>query len=816
MKESNEFLAVLQSMREDDLTSKVLVPLFMKLGYVDANFHGGSYEGGKDLIAYKHEAFGKISVLAAQVKRFKPTRSTKTSQQWHTIVRQLELARNKAIPCKDGQARKPSTVAFITPYTIDTRLLAEQFEAVQLHNIQIIDGAALYSEILRTWPSLLSDIGNVGHKIASTNSRALRNVELFESLKVADDVPFENIYSDLNFFVGRTETRELICSMIAAVDVPASVSYETWLAIKDNLLEVEKLVQFDLIKNQVAKIEHDYSIALRTHESQENIDRRDKIAQLSENIATLAAKIHAEIEHESRRLEAANESRTDEMDFSALRTLKDAVDQLKHGRLPSEAEISDLLRAALLFIPSEAFRTDILKLVETARRRRQELKLYVARPTVTFSLDVTRLCDYVTSSIDWLRDATAEINANKRFRPNLREFLTKIELLLSVVNRLVHTRSFGVEVFRLSHERHFENRFAISAHDVFDTRMNVAVYGEAGAGKSTTLHMYVNHKTRRMGRNDSLIFLPMNRVMSAKRSSGYSEEQDIERRAFVRALLKCILIYVRGGPSESSVEEFRGWIETRAHVTFVIDGFDEAVSNNRWLLAAVNGLPDEFANAQVIISSRDCIAEIANIQYLGITLLPFTRDQLKRFVEGWNSERGPALWQAIENQNLAEVAKNPLLATIVCSLHEHGISIPANEPEVYRKHIALLCGLYDAYKDVKRTTCPQEVLERVARAIAIGMHCRQVREIDWPGLIGILQSTFRNVLTDATLALAAEELISPCGVLKRIHKTDLVSFGHLRYQEFLASEELVKNHRHSPLDYLYDEWWKGVLYLYAV
>ena len=46
-------------------------------------------------------------------------------------------------------------------------------------------------------------------------------------------------------------------------------------------------------------------------------------------------------------------------------------------------------------------------------------------------------------------------------------------------------------------------------------------------------------------------------------------------------------------------------------------------------------------------------------------------------------------------------------------------------------------------------------------------------------------------------------------------QTGLVTFGHLRYQEFLAAEEFLKRNRRSVLNYLDDDWWKGALYLYA-
>ncbi len=824
-KEQDKILPFLQGMKENDLSENVLKPLYVKMGYGDVIFHGGSHEEGKDLIAFKKGDFGKHIVHVAQVKRFKSARSTRKSIEWDKIVYQLRLAQSKLIPCKDGVSRHATEVAFITPYAIDVRLLDEQFEQVQLHKIQIIDGTVLYAQLMESWPDFLAEIGDMHAKVAAATRGGLSKIELFESLKVGDDVAFENTYSDLNFFVGRAETREIICSSIEAGAVPQRVSLEKWYSTRDNLLAVEKLVGFELISPQIADLEARYREQERKHLAQKNIQLGVYLVRLKDRIIELDARFNTELDVLNRQIEAAQStSQTADVllelpgrlrkiwQVAAAGTVETNLRQLEEDLLDSK----DWLPAAYVMHVKPMLNT-IHMLAEMRVEKHKMEEKYVAAPTITFSLDTARLCTYVNSSVHWLREAAAKINAGTDRRMDLGEFLTKVELLLSVVNRLVHTKSFGYGVFRLKPERQYENRLSISAHDVFDTGRNVAVYGDAGAGKSTTLHMYVKSRLQRTSRLDkeSVVFLPINRVMNAKAASGFDEESDLARSQFVQALIKCALIYICVDPSARSLNEFLGWVGTRSRVVFIIDGLDEAITHNRWLLNAINLIPSVIPNAQVILSSRDCIAEISDVAFLGITLMPFTQTQLKRFIEGWSRKSGKELWTSIEGKELVEVAKNPLLATIVCSLHEHGLSIPLNEPDVYRKKIALLCGEYDDAKGVSRTKTPREMLERVARAIAFGMHSRHIREIDPGRLEEILSKEFREVMAESAYRLAAEELVSPCGVLKKIPNTNLVGFGHLRYQEFLAAEEFLVSHRRPAVDYLTDDWWKGVLYLYA-
>lgn len=54
----------LLELKEDDLTRRVLVPLFVAMGYRDVRFHGGGIlEQGKDLVMWRSEpARGRINV----------------------------------------------------------------------------------------------------------------------------------------------------------------------------------------------------------------------------------------------------------------------------------------------------------------------------------------------------------------------------------------------------------------------------------------------------------------------------------------------------------------------------------------------------------------------------------------------------------------------------------------------------------------------------------------------------------------------------------------------------------------------------------
>lgn len=44
------YLHALQSLKEDDLSQRVIKPLFESMGCYRVDFHGGAYEGGRILL----------------------------------------------------------------------------------------------------------------------------------------------------------------------------------------------------------------------------------------------------------------------------------------------------------------------------------------------------------------------------------------------------------------------------------------------------------------------------------------------------------------------------------------------------------------------------------------------------------------------------------------------------------------------------------------------------------------------------------------------------------------------------------------------
>ena len=66
----DELLVKLRSLKEDDLSKRILKPLFVALGFEKVEFHGGAGEEGKDLICHGTDRYDQTEITVIQVKKY--------------------------------------------------------------------------------------------------------------------------------------------------------------------------------------------------------------------------------------------------------------------------------------------------------------------------------------------------------------------------------------------------------------------------------------------------------------------------------------------------------------------------------------------------------------------------------------------------------------------------------------------------------------------------------------------------------------------------------------------------------------------------
>lgn len=121
----------------------------------------------------------------------------------------------------------------------------------------------------------------------------------------------------------------------------------------------------------------------------------------------------------------------------------------------------------------------------------------------------------------------------------------------------------------------------MSAHSIFDSGVNVALFGEAGAGKTTTLQSYAKDFS---SKNEVLLYLPLNRVAIKYKENEQHILEYVKFHKEIYRLLSAIILFVGITPTQKDIEDLENLLKSKGRVVFIFDALDEAVKEIPWVL----------------------------------------------------------------------------------------------------------------------------------------------------------------------------------------------------------------------------------------
>jgi len=421
----------------------------------------------------------------------------------------------------------------------------------------------------------------------------------------------------------------------------------------------------------------------------------------------------------------------------------------------------------------------------------------------------------IEQKIKLFNQSTPNSDELKGFVQECKRIIDSSSIILS--NKILSRNLFGTKDIKISYRENFENtRLKIPIDKIFDTRHNIILLGEAGAGKTTCLQMYALNNIS--NKNCLFVWAPLAAIIQNSKLStneiNKSEKEKIEQ--FDSAVFE----YLFSKNISLTIEEFKD-IFNKKKSTLLFDGFDEAIRNNPWLPKAIVNLTNKYVNIQVIVSSRISGQFINEIPFFTVTLLPFTDDQRNEFIKKWFLGKIPNEEQTIKkhlanNEPISIITRNPLLVTTLCVVASHKLPLPQTEVKLYNERLRLLSGYYDNVKniDTRITTTPSN-LELLAQKIAFHMHTKAIREMYQDQLEKESISLMKDYLNAECSKKAFNELIDPCNILVPMSSDGKFGFGHLRYQEYLSAIELRMNRNIDIERLLTIDWWFDTLILFA-
>lgn len=260
---------------------------------------------------------------------------------------------------------------------------------------------------------------------------------------------------------------------------------------------------------------------------------------------------------------------------------------------------------------------------------------------------------------------------------------------------------------------------------------------------------------------------------------------------------------------------------TIGRIRLYLDGLDEVTTESRKkeIVELVRQAIEKIPTLQVIITSRDHVVG----PWLGwlprIEISEFTDEQVRQLVGNWVENETGIISEFYENLNknesLSALMRVPLLGTLILALFRRVKELPPSRVKLYELFVELLCGGWDAAKEIKRE-CRYGPEDRtiVLTRLAVLLHFNNKRdalESEIKSAITTCVPLFRDKYKEFLHELLEDGLLVQTG--------NSFTFCHLSFQEFLVARDLndptgLRPNQALRWFYRGDDWWREVICFY--
>lgn len=374
-----------------------------------------------------------------------------------------------------------------------------------------------------------------------------------------------------------------------------------------------------------------------------------------------------------------------------------------------------------------------------------------------------------------------------------------------------------------------------SSDPEFSNYRRIAVIAPPGFGKTTLLkHITVTYARKYHKEKQAPELLPVLLYLRTHYKQ-ISADQPPELSDLIQA-------HVQSMPAQLQLVLTPEWIEDQlkqGKFLVMFDGLDEVadLEQRQKVSCWVDKQLERYRKSLFVLTSRPDGYSSSPLQKVGTVLmvLPFSPEQTKKFVRQWylqteirsrarntpkvRSEAQVRAEELIarvsESRVIREMSQNPLLATMIATIHYYGKSLPEKRVVLYQEICNLLLGPRQRAKNIEMLLSAEEN-KSILQVLAFKLMQRKQKDFSLGLAVEIIQ---------ATLEYLAQRPLDPKIYLKQLkeisgllveRETDVYEFAHLSFQEYLAAAHIKEIRKSTVLvKNVDDPWWHETIRLYA-
>ena len=365
---------------------------------------------------------------------------------------------------------------------------------------------------------------------------------------------------------------------------------------------------------------------------------------------------------------------------------------------------------------------------------------------------------------------------------------------------------------------------------------DIAILAPPGYGKTTLLqHLTLTYAKKAHRKYKVTYLIPVLLYLRNVR-------EQILRKNPSTSLPELIRETVQNQPAFAELKPPPQWFEGRlkqGKCLVMFDGLDE-VANERERIRVSQWINEQmlrYSSSIFLLTSRPHGYQSELLEKVGIVLevKSFNLDQSKKFIYKWylqteirvrEGRKDPAvrakakdnaqdlIERIVKSPPLRDMATNPLLVTMIATVHYCGDALPGRRVELYEKICdVLLGGRLSAKKLSTNLTAGQR--KSVLQVLAWQLMERETRNFKEAEAAELIGKQLATVDKNLTPKLFLKEIKEVCGLLveKQIGSYE---FAHLSFQEYLAAAQIKKTQQEGILvENFSNPWWAETIRLYA-